>query len=52
MQSRFNPTEPAELRRQASLYRRLASAVRSSVKRDQLIALAVHLEETAEGSLH
>jgi hypothetical protein len=48
MESCFNPSDPADLRRQAYLYRRLAGLVRDTGKSDRLIALAVRCEELAE----
>ncbi len=48
MQTPFTPLDPADLRRQASLYRRLSGIVRDAWQGDKLRALAARCEEMAD----
>jgi hypothetical protein len=47
MQSPFNPYDPAELRKQADLYRRMAAAMGKPHLRAKLKAVAAQYEEQA-----
>lgn len=47
MQSGFNPYDPADMRRQADLYRRLAALMRKPEVKARFTALAAQYEETA-----
>lgn len=47
MKSRFDPANPDDLRAEAALQRKLATATRSPEVKAQLEALAAEFEETA-----